>query len=66
VLIAACTCPQEIIQGDPSFVDTVHKVLFEIDLDKRTKLSSEWRIVDIDNFLGGNDYLPELTEEPKE
>jgi len=35
-------------------------VLFEIDLDKRAVVSTPWKIVDIDDFMAGNDYLPSL------
>lgn len=48
------------IQGIDEYVETEHLVRFEIDFDKNARLAKDWQIIDVDDFLGGNPYLPQL------
>lgn len=52
----------EVVQGADEVVETSHTVLFEIDFDKHAQKSQDWRIVDVDYWLDGNEYLAEIPD----
>ena len=52
----------EVVQGVDEVVETSHTVLFEIDFDKHAQKSQDWRIVDVDFFMDGNEYLAEIPD----
>lgn len=47
--------PQEVLQGSSAFHDRLHRVVFEVDFDQRAQLSTDFRVIDIDDMLGGNE-----------
>lgn len=43
------------LQGSSAFHDRLHRVVFEVDFDQRAQLSTDFRVIDIDDMLGGNE-----------
>jgi hypothetical protein len=53
---------QEVVQGEDALVERDHKVRFEIQFDSHAKLAKDWRIIDVDDWLEGNEYLAQVPD----